>query len=51
MTKAGGLYYFVKLTLTGFLVNSPDSRNNLSFICFQALLEFVVTPFHGPREL
>ena len=50
-TKAGGLYYFVKLTLTRFLVNSPDSRKNLSFICFQALLEFVFTPFHGPREL
>ena len=50
-TKAGGVYYFVKLTLTRFLVNSPDSRKNLSFICFQALLEFVVTPFHGPREL
>ena len=49
--KAGGLYYFVKLTLTRFLVNSPDSRKNLNFICFQALLEFVVTPFHGPREL
>ena len=28
-TKARGLYYFVKLTLTRFLVNSPDSRKNL----------------------
>ena len=28
-TKAGGLYYFVKLTLTRFLENSPDSRKNL----------------------
>lgn len=45
------LYYFAKLTLTRFLVNSPDSRKNLSLIWFQALLEFVVTPFHGPREL
>ena len=50
-TKAVGVYYFVKFTLTRFLVNSPESRKNLSFICFQALLEFVVTPFHGPRKL
>ena len=41
----------LNLLLTRFLVNSPDFRKNLSFICFQALLEFVVTLFHGPREL
>ena len=28
-TKARGLYYFVKLALTPFLVNSPDSPKNL----------------------